>query len=54
VTDEFETRMLAWWADNAEKREPHVHADPELFGLDLNTIRPLFAHYTDRWGSHDH
>ncbi|HTI76559.1 MAG TPA: sulfotransferase, partial [Mycobacterium sp.] len=54
VTDEFETRMLAWWADNAEKREPHVHADPELFGLDLNAIRPLFAQYTDRWGSHDH
>ena len=49
VTDEFETRMRAWWADNAEKREPHTHARPEEFGLDLNAIRPLFADYVERW-----
>ena len=48
VTDEFETRMRAWWADNAEKREPHTHARPEEFGLDLNAIRPLFADYVER------
>jgi hypothetical protein len=49
VTDEFETRMRAWWADNAEKREPHTHTHPEEFGLDLNAIRPLFADYVERW-----
>ena len=49
VTDEFETRMRAWWADNAEKREPHTHARPEEFGLDLNAIRPLFADYVEKW-----
>ncbi len=47
VTDEFETRMRAWWADNAEKRESHTPADPEAFGLDLDAIRPLFAHYVE-------
>jgi hypothetical protein len=49
VTDEFEARMHAWWTDNAEKREPHIHADPEAFGLDLSAIRPLFANYVERW-----
>jgi hypothetical protein len=51
VTDEFETRMRAWWAENAQKREPHGHVDPEIFGLDLNAIRPLFANYIERWGN---
>ncbi len=52
VTDEFESRMRAWWAENAEKREPHTHADPEEFGLDFEAIRPLFASYVEhsqRW-----
>ena len=52
VTDEFEAGMRTWWAENAEKREPHPHADPEAFGLDLEAIRPLFASYVDhsqRW-----
>jgi hypothetical protein len=49
VTDEFEARMHAWWTDNAEKREPHIHAEPEAFGLDLDAIRPLFANYVERW-----
>ena len=52
MTDEFEARMRTWWAENAEKREPHTHADPEAFGLDLEAIRPLFASYVDhsqRW-----
>jgi hypothetical protein len=53
VTDEFETRMHAWWAENAGKREPHTHADPEAFGLDLDAIRPLFAHYVERWRNAD-
>ncbi len=56
VTDEFESGMRAWWAENAEKREPHTHADPEAFGLDLQSIRPLFASYVDhsqRWIAHE-
>jgi len=51
VTDEFESGMGAWWAENAEKREPHPKAEPHAFGLDLNAIRPMFANYTDRWGN---
>ena len=56
VTDEFEAGMRAWWAENAENREPHAHADPEAFGLDLDAIRPLFASYVDhaqRWITHE-
>ena len=52
VTDEFEARMRRWWAENAEKREPHTQAEPESFGLDFDAIRPLFAPYVDhsqRW-----
>jgi hypothetical protein len=55
VTDEFEAGMRAWWAENAEKREPHPKAEPEDFGLNLNTIRPLFAQYMEhsqRWLAH--
>ncbi|MCT7659438.1 sulfotransferase family protein [Mycobacterium deserti] len=49
VSDEFETRMRTWWADNAEKREPHPKADPQAFGLDYKAIRPLFAAYVDTY-----
>lgn len=45
ATEEFEAGMRAWWAHNAEKREPHPKADPEAFGLDDSVIRPLFADY---------
>ena len=49
VTSQFEDDMRAWWAENAEKREPHPKADPQAFGMDLNTIRPLFASYVDTY-----
>ncbi|MBX7430899.1 sulfotransferase [Mycobacterium sp. Y57] len=49
VTETFEAAMRAWWAENAEKREPHPKADPQSFGLDLDEIRPRFAHYVDRY-----
>jgi hypothetical protein len=52
MSDEFETRMQAWWDENAERRAPHPKADPEAFGLDLNAIRPLFAddvEHSQRW-----
>jgi hypothetical protein len=49
VTPEFEDGMRAWWAENAENREPHPKADPQAFGMDLNAIRPLFATYVDTY-----
>jgi hypothetical protein len=55
VTDEFESRMRGWWADAAEEREPSTHADPVAFGIDLDTVRPLFAEYVasaQRWTGH--
>jgi hypothetical protein len=48
VSDEFETRMRAWWAENAENREASSHADPQAFGLDMDAVRPLFAPYVER------
>jgi hypothetical protein len=55
VTDEFETRMHAWWADNAGKHEPHMPADAATFGLDISRVRPLFDRYVSRaqrWVAH--
>lgn len=45
VSDEFEGRMNSWWAQAATEREPSSHADPVQFGIDLDSIRPLFADY---------
>jgi hypothetical protein len=56
VSAEFEAGMRRWWDVNAEKREPHTHADPDEFGLDTEAIRPLFASYVDhtqRWLSQE-
>lgn len=52
IGDEFEAGMRAWWAHNAETREPSTKADPAGFGLDVDRIRPLFADYVEharRW-----
>jgi hypothetical protein len=54
VSEEFEYGMRAWWAENAENREPHPRADPQAFGLDLNIIRPLFATYVDTYMGSSH
>jgi hypothetical protein len=54
VTGEFEDAMRRWWADNAQKREPHPKANPQVFGLDLDTIRPLFATYVDTYMGDSH
>lgn len=51
VSEDFEAAMRAWWAHNAEKREPHPKADPASFGLDFNVIRPMFAEYADTYTS---
>jgi hypothetical protein len=48
VSDEFESRMRAWWAEAAAEREPSSHADPAAFGIDFDQVRPLFADYVAR------
>jgi hypothetical protein len=48
VSDEFESRMRAWWAEAAAEREPSSHADPAEFGIDFDQVRPLFADYVAR------
>ena len=48
VTVAFEDGMRRWWQENAERRAPSVHPDPETFGIDLADVRPLFADYTAR------
>ncbi|MQY21606.1 sulfotransferase family protein [Nocardia macrotermitis] len=52
VSGEFERRMLAWWNTAAQERDPSRKADPILFDLDLDRIRPEFAEYVahaERW-----
>ncbi len=48
VTDEFEAGMRRWWRENAENREGHDPPDPEVFGIDPDAVRPLFADYVAR------
>ena len=55
VADEFETGMRSWWARNEASHEPSRHSSPETYGLDLDTVRPLFADYVEhaaRWTDH--
>ncbi len=54
VSDEFEAGMRSWWAENAEKREPHTQADPETFGLDLEAIRPAVRRLRRPFATLDH
>lgn len=52
VTDEFAARMGSWWTQAAAEREASSHADPAMFDIDLDHVRPRFARYTDhanRW-----
>jgi len=48
VTDEFEAGMRHWWRENAENREEHEPPDPDVFGIDPDAVRPLFADYVKR------
>lgn len=48
VSDEHEAGMRRWWHDNAENREEHVRSDPDVYGIDLGQVRPLFADYVTR------
>ncbi|WP_433525965.1 sulfotransferase family protein [Nocardia pseudovaccinii] len=55
VTGEFEQRMHSWWTAAAAEREPSHKADPVEFGIDLDRVRPAFAHYVEcagRWTAH--
>ena len=48
VSQEFEVGMKRWWAENSENREPNVHPEAALFGLDLDELRRHFSEYTGR------
>ena len=48
VTEEFASGMARWWQFNSENREPREQADPALFGLEPEKVRPLFADYIAR------
>ncbi|MBU9765335.1 sulfotransferase [Mycobacterium sp. TNTM28] len=55
VTDEFAQRMDSWWAHAAAEREAPSPADPALFDIDPDQVRPRFARYTEhatRWTTH--
>jgi hypothetical protein len=55
VTPEFEAGMARWWQEFAANRQQNVHPDPEMFGIVLDDVRPLFADYTARaaqWTAH--
>ena len=55
VSDAFESGMRRWWEENAENREPSSHSGPEVYGLDLDDVRPKFADYVERvagWTTH--
>lgn len=55
VTEKFATGMASWWEQSQKVREPSAKADPALFGLDIDTIRPRFTDYAAhaaRWVQH--
>jgi hypothetical protein len=48
VDDAFESGMGRSWKQNSENRESSASIDAATYGLDLDSIRPLFAEYTAR------
>jgi hypothetical protein len=55
VTGEFRGRMQSWWQEAANEREPSSHADPKVFAIDFDQVRPRFARYVEhahRWTNH--
>jgi Sulfotransferase family len=44
----FEDHMREWWLENGASRETNVHPDPSTFGLEIASLRTLFADYTAR------
>lgn len=49
VSPEFERRMRQWWNRSAENREILQRPGPEVFGIDAQAVRPLFAEYSARF-----
>ena len=49
VSPEFERRMTQWWKRSAENREILERPGPEVFGIDVEAVRPLFAEYSARF-----
>jgi hypothetical protein len=48
VTEGFEAGMNRWWQENAQNREQHELPDPDVYGIDPDVVRPLFADYVTR------
>jgi hypothetical protein len=48
LSADFEGNMRRWWAANAASRDTNVHPDPSTFGLEIESLRPLFADYAAR------
>jgi hypothetical protein len=48
VTGEFEAGMRRWWTENNENRPQHQAPDPDVYGIDLNRVQPLFSDYVTR------
>jgi hypothetical protein len=40
---------MQWWKRSAENREILERPGPEVFGIDAETVRPLFAEYSARF-----
>lgn len=49
VSDEFEAGMRQWWQSSAINREQIERPGPEVFGIDVGALGPLFARYTVRF-----
>ena len=48
VSEAFDDGMRRWWRENAENREAHERPDPDVYGIDPDAVRPLFADYVTR------
>jgi hypothetical protein len=48
ITNAFDTWTHRWWELHASTRQPNVYPDASTFGVDLDNVRPKFAHYVSR------
>jgi hypothetical protein len=49
VSPEFEQRMTQWWKRSAESREILERPGSEVFGIETDSVLPLFAEYSARF-----
>ena len=51
LTADTRSRMVQWWEENANDRQPGNRPDPAVYGLDMNLIRQDFAFYHHQFGT---